>query len=88
MTLCIGFDRLVELGFGEVGPEDVGEVVFAVGRFPEEEVRRAQLTRGADDEIGIGHVRRIEIVAERLFGERLAEVKRKIAASTISARPP
>ena len=45
-----------------VGDEDLG-----VGDLPEQEVRDALLARGADDEVGVGHVRGIEMRAESLL---------------------
>src|SRR4051794_2692022 len=52
-------------GFGVViGPEHVLEDELGIGRLPEQEVGQALLARGADDEVGIGHVRGEEPAAE------------------------
>ena len=49
-------DRVEEVLAAEVGPQHVGEHQLAVGELPQQEVRDAVLTRGADHQVGIGHV--------------------------------
>ena len=49
---------------------DRHEDEFAVGRLPHQEVRQPLLAAGADDQVGIGNVRRIEIAAERIGVDR------------------
>ena len=57
-------DRRFERGTVEIRPVDRDEYQFAVGRLPEQKIRQPLLAAGADDEIGIGNVRRVEIAAE------------------------
>src|SRR5712692_6501393 len=57
---------VLERGAIEIGPIDRHEDELAVGRLPHQEVRQALLAAGADDQIGIGHVGRIEIETKRL----------------------
>ena len=54
-------DRAFERGAVEVGPVGRNEHQFAVGRLPEQEVRQPLLAAGADDQIGVGQVGRVEI---------------------------
>src|SRR4051794_38757587 len=44
----------------EVGPQLVGEDQLRVGRLPGQVVRQPLLAAGADDEIGVVHLRRVE----------------------------
>src|SRR5438270_1051132 len=44
----------------EVGPQRVGEEELAVGQLPEQEVGDPVLPRGADDEVGVGHLGVVE----------------------------
>src|SRR5271169_3597033 len=59
--------RLVQVTATHVGPQDVGEEELAVSDLPEEEVRDAGLARGADDEVGVGHVREVEVTPDGLL---------------------
>src|SRR5580698_1514600 len=60
-------DRLVEVTPAHVGPEDLGEDQLAVGQLPEQEVRDAGLARGANDQVGVGHVGKVEVAPDRLL---------------------
>ena len=76
----------------EVRPERVGEDELGVGELPEQEVREPQLARGADQQVGVGQLGRVELRGERVLVE-LARRRRpsstsRRAASTSSARPP
>src|SRR5712691_67689 len=62
---------VLERGAVEIGPIDRHEHELAVRRLPHQEIGQALLAAGADDEIGIGHVGRIEIEGERLGGDRI-----------------
>src|SRR5271170_5049612 len=55
-ALVVG-EGFEEMDAAEVRPEAVGDEDFSVGNLPEEEVGDALLAGGADDEIGVGHVR-------------------------------
>ena len=59
-------ERVAEVIGAEVGPERVGEDELGVGRLPEHEVRDPELARGADQEVDLGQLRRIEARRERL----------------------
>ena len=43
-----------EIGSGEVGPQDVGEVKLGVGRLPQQEVTQPLFSAGADQQIDVG----------------------------------
>ena len=58
-ALVVG-DGFEEMEAVEVGPEAVGDEDLGVGDLPEEEVGDALLAGGADDEVGVGHVRGVE----------------------------
>ena len=76
----------------EVGPERVHEHELGVRGLPEEEVRDALLAGGADDEVGVRELRRVEPLRERLPRTRPPGRRppRRAAgrASTSSARLP
>ena len=57
LQLWIAFDYG---GRAEIGPERVHEDELRVGELPEKEVGHPQLPRGADEEIRLGHLGRIE----------------------------
>src|ERR1700740_3229021 len=59
--------RAQKVDAAERGPEDVGEVELAVHALPQHEAGQADLAAGADDQVGFGQVRRVEITADR-FG--------------------
>ena len=63
-------DRAFERGLVEIRPMDRHEHQFAVGRLPHQEVRQPLLAAGADDQIGIGNIGRVEISAERVGVDR------------------
>ena len=54
-------DRALERRAVEIRPIDRHEHEFAVGRLPQQEIGQPLLAAGADDEIGIGQIRRVEI---------------------------
>ena len=56
--------RPVEFGAVEIRPQDVGEIELGIRRLPEEEVAEPKFARGADNEVGIGNVGRVEEAAE------------------------
>ena len=56
--------RLVERRLVEVRPQLVAEVQLGVGALPEQEVADAQLARGADQQLGVVHLRGVQVTAE------------------------
>src|SRR4051812_356909 len=50
LKCCDGFEEIV---FAEVRPETIGEVQLGVRSAPQEEVRDALLTAGADEEVDV-----------------------------------
>lgn len=60
LAMLVGVDGLEQVKAVEVGPEAVGDEDLGVGDLPEEEVGDALLAGGADDEVGVGHVRGVE----------------------------
>src|SRR5665811_828838 len=69
LALLVFADRRFERGTVEVGPIDRQEHQFAIGRLPEQEVRQALFAAGADNEIGIGQIGRVEECPDRLDGD-------------------
>ena len=59
-------DRALERGAVEIRPVDRHEHEFAVGRLPQQEVGQPLLAAGADDEVGIGQIGRVEVLAEHV----------------------
>ena len=51
---------------GEIGPARVDEVELGIGRLPGQEVRHAELARGAQDQIGIRQAGGVEVRLDRL----------------------
>src|SRR6516162_5654076 len=57
-TLLIGSDRGIKRLGVKIGPQQVGEIEFGIGKLPEQKVRDALLAAGSDKEIGfwrVGH---------------------------------
>jgi len=67
----VGQQRPVDLVAVEVGPVCGSAVVLGVGRLPEQEVREAHLSCGADDQVGVRQARRIEVSGEHVFVDSL-----------------
>src|SRR3954453_16291504 len=59
--------RLEQVLPAEVGPQDLGEDELAVRRLPQQEVRDARLTRRANDDVGVGHRRLVEVLVDQLL---------------------
>jgi len=53
----------------EIGPQGLAEHELAVGDLPQKEVRDAVLTRGADDEVRVGHFGVVEVSGNGLLGD-------------------
>src|SRR5258706_8535143 len=70
-ALSIVVDRLPQVCGAEVGPEDRCRPVLAVGGLPDQEVREPPLAAGADDQVGVGHAARREVLADRLLVDRV-----------------
>src|SRR6185436_19595436 len=63
LTLAIRLNRLRERGFIEVRPKLVDKHKLCVGSLPEHEVREAQFTGRADQQIRRWQIGRVEIPA-------------------------
>ena len=91
--------RRDELLLVEVRPEHIREVQLGVGGLPQQVVREPVLAAGADHQIGVGHVGRVEQRRELFFGlaveaprgvEQLgaaAVVERDVELQAVAARP-
>src|SRR5439155_13937105 len=71
LALLVGADRAEEVDLPERGPVRITEVELAVGALPQEEAREPDLAAGADDEVRVGKIGRVEILADRLLGDAL-----------------
>ena len=55
-------DRVLQRRAVEIGPIGRHEHQFAIGRLPQKKIRQPLLAAGADDEVGIGQVGRVEVL--------------------------
>ena len=60
-----------EMDAAEVGPEALGDEDFGVSDLPEQVIREAHLARSADEQIGIGHMRGVEMAVDVIFRDAL-----------------
>src|SRR4051794_36937005 len=60
-------DRLEQIAPAKIGPENFRDVNLRVRNLPEQEVGYAQLAAGADEQIGIIDVGRVEMIGEELL---------------------
>src|SRR5258708_12931548 len=51
----------------EVRPQHRGDVQLGIGELPQQKVRQALLTGGANQQIGVAPRRRVQLGADRLF---------------------
>src|SRR5947209_7866839 len=63
--------RLFQRGAREVRPELAAEHQLRVRRLPQQVVRQALLAAGADDQVGVVHLGRVQAVAKLLLGAAL-----------------
>src|SRR6185437_7701262 len=52
-------DRFEQVDAAKIGPEHVGDVNLGIGALPQQKIRQPHFARGADEQIRIGHVRRV-----------------------------
>src|SRR5262249_28418520 len=69
LALLIGTNCTQEVDLAEGRPVRVAEVELAVGALPQEEARQPDLAAGADDEIRIRQIRRVEVLTDCLLGD-------------------
>src|SRR5262245_12824586 len=69
LALLVGTDCAQEIDLAEGRPVRVAEVELAVGALPQEEAGETDLAAGADDEVRIRQVGRVEVLADRLLGD-------------------
>src|SRR5260221_1616 len=62
--------RFLEIGLAEIGPQRRGEDELGIRRLPQQEIADALLAAGADDEIGIRHVRSEQVTREQALVDR------------------
>ena len=60
-------ERFEQAGAGKIGPESFGYVHFGVGDLPEQKIADAHFSAGADQKIGIGEARGVEMLGDGLF---------------------
>src|SRR3954466_69373 len=68
---AVFFDRGLKGRTIKVVPIDRREHKLRIGCLPEQEVREPLFSRGADDEIGIRNIGRVEILADHVLRDRL-----------------
>src|SRR5690606_5027385 len=60
----VGLDGLDEVLLAEVRPERWRHVELGVGHLPEQKVGDAQVPAGADEQLGVGHVGKVQVAGE------------------------
>ena len=80
----------VEGGRREVGPQHVGEVELGVRRLPDQEVADALLATGADEQVEIGQVGRVQarpngLLVDRRPGARPSRQRRRTRVDDLRA---
>src|SRR5699024_8507769 len=70
-------DRRIHVVGLEIRPQNVGKIIFRVGRLPQQEVGRSDLAGRPDDQIRVGHMRGVQVRADGVLGDLL---RRKRAA--------
>src|SRR5207237_8407698 len=60
LAVRVRVERLVEIVYREIGPQDFGRPHLRVGDLPKQEIGDAQLSSRADQEIGIGMLGSVE----------------------------
>ena len=83
LALLVFADRGFERGAVEIRPIGRHEYQFAIGRLPQQEIRQPLLAAGADDQIGIGQIGRVEKTADR-FGRDVG--RREVALRPLAER--
>ncbi len=63
-------EGLEETGAIEIGPQDFRDEDFGVGDLPEEEIADTHFAAGANEEIGIRQIRRVEMARDFIFGDQ------------------
>src|SRR5437763_13559189 len=66
---CERADRVVQIVFGKIRPEDVADVQLGVADLPEEIVADAHLAGGADEQIRVGCAGGVEVFGDGFFGD-------------------
>src|SRR5580704_1811935 len=69
----VGAQRPEEVHLAEGGPVGVAEIELGVGALPEQEAAEALLARGADDQVGVGLARRVEVLGDVLDVEHFGQ---------------
>src|SRR6185437_1838176 len=69
-ALVVG-DRFEHMDSAKIGPQHIGDVHLGVGDLPEKEVGDAHFARGADEQIGVRHVRGVKLAMDVLFRDVL-----------------
>src|SRR5919197_109187 len=75
LPLGVGAQRPQEVDLAEVRPVGVGEVVLRVGRLPQQEAGQADLPRGADDQVGVGHPGGVQVPGDLVGGQAAGRVR-------------
>src|SRR5262249_60100421 len=70
LALLVVEDGLEEVLPPEVGPENVRDPDLGVRDLPQQEVRDPHLAARADEEVGIGLARRVEVRGQERLGSR------------------
>src|SRR5947209_5162717 len=68
-ALLKGADGAQKIDLAEGGPQDVGKIKFAVGALPQEKAREADFPARANDQIGVGQARGVQMAGNGLGGD-------------------
>lgn len=82
IALLIISNRLQQVNAAKVRPEHSGQIQLGIGSLPQEEVAEAKLTAGADDQVQLRQIARIEMTVDGV----LVDIEEVIDAAIISGR--
>src|SRR5262252_3713371 len=80
--------RSQEIDAPEGGPIDVGEIELAEHALPQQESGKPYLPAGADNEVRVGKIRRIEVTADRLGRDEINHVSQRLSSCKLLAKQP
>src|SRR5262249_9648132 len=72
-------DRPQEVDLAKRRPVHLGEVKFRGCALPQQESREPDLSAGADDEVGIGQIRRVDVPSDCVRGHGVDDILQRFA---------
>ena len=78
-------DAFQQVFAAKIGPEALRHEDFGIGDLPEEVVGDAHLARGADEQVGIGHVAGVEVAGQGGFADGVEAIYAEQVVDTAAA---